>query len=106
LLPGQDVLTVPSLQTKIEAQLRCLGCGYVPEPLVRDHVRLGRLVVKEVKRAQRKSMLAYAWRASAVSQPRQAPQGLALQWWLQQLSSPATREALVNRHCGLMSAVD
>jgi DNA-binding transcriptional LysR family regulator len=106
LLPGQDVLTVPSMQTKIEAQLRCLGCGFVPEPLVRDHVRLGRLVVKEVRRQQRRTSLGYAWRSAAVSQPRQAPQGLALQWWLEQLASPATRDALLNRHCGLMSSVE
>lgn len=106
LLPGQDVLTVPSLQAKIEAQLRCLGCGFVPEPLVRDHVRLGRLVVKQVKRQQRRTTLAYAWRSAAVSLPHQAPQGLALQWWLEQLASPATRDALINRHCGLMSSVE
>ena len=28
-----------SMQAKIEAQLRCLGCGYLPEPLVRTHLR-------------------------------------------------------------------
>ena len=33
LLPGQDVLTVPSMRAKLEALLRGLGCGYVPEPL-------------------------------------------------------------------------
>ncbi|MFZ2987837.1 LysR family transcriptional regulator [Ideonella sp.] len=106
LLSGQDVLTVPSMQTKIEAQLRCLGCGFVPEPLVRDHVRLGRLVVKQVQRQRREVRLAYAWRAASVSQPRKAPQGLALQWWLGQLESQATREAFLNRHCGLLSDVD
>ncbi len=106
LLPGQDVLTVPSLQTKIEAQLRCLGCGFVPEPLVRDHVRLGRLVVKEVKRQRRQVRLSYAWRSAAVGQPRKAPQGLALRWWLSQLESETTRRALLDRHCGLPSSVD
>jgi hypothetical protein len=28
--------------------------------------------------------------------------GRALQWWLQQLQSPKTREALVQRHAGLL----
>jgi len=106
LLPGQDVLTVSSMQAKIEAQLRCLGCGFVPEPLVRDHLRAGRLVAKTVQRQRRQVRLGYAWRAGAVGSRRQAPQGLALQWWLQQLESPATRRALLERHCGLPSDVD
>src|SRR5205085_8856132 len=41
LLPGQDVLTVSSMQVKIEVQLRCLACGFVPEPLARDHIAAG-----------------------------------------------------------------
>ncbi len=98
LLPGQDVLTVSSMQAKIEAQLRCLGCGFVPEVLVREHVRHGRLVTKLVKRQRRVGGMAYAWRSAAVPQPKKAPQGLALQWWLQQLESPATRQALLERH--------
>ena len=106
LLPGQDVLTVSSMQAKIEAQLRCMGCGFVPEPLVRDHLRQGRLVAKRVMRDRRPARLAYAWRSAAVSQPRKAPQGLALQWWLAQLASPATRRALIERHCGLPADVD
>ena len=106
LLPGQDVLTVPSMQAKIEAQLRCLGCGFVPWPLVRDHVRLGRLVVKPVQRHRQLVRMVYAWRAAAVTQPKRAPQGLALQWWLSQLDSPATRQALIERHSGLPGDVD
>ncbi|MFO1341339.1 MAG: LysR family transcriptional regulator [Burkholderiaceae bacterium] len=98
LLPGQDVLTVSSMQAKIEAQLRCLGCGFVPEPLVREHLRHGHLVARQVRRHQRVGGLAYAWRSAAVPQPKKAPQGLALAWWLQQLASPATRRALLERH--------
>src|SRR6185369_6778362 len=30
LLPGQDVFTVANTRAKLEAQLRCLGCGYLP----------------------------------------------------------------------------
>jgi DNA-binding transcriptional LysR family regulator len=98
LLPGQDVLTVSSMQAKIEAQLRCLGCGFLPEVLIREHLRHGHLVVKQVRRERRRAILAYAWRTAAVPQPKKAPQGLALQWWLQQLASPATRQALLERH--------
>jgi DNA-binding transcriptional LysR family regulator len=105
LLPGQDVLTVSSMQAKIEAQLRCLGCGFVPEPLVREHLRHGLLVAKQVKRQQRVGTMAYAWRSAAVPQPKKAPQGLALQWWLQQLASPATRQALLERHLPAVAGV-
>jgi DNA-binding transcriptional LysR family regulator len=98
LLPGQEVLTVSNMQDKIAAQLRCLGCGFVPEPLVREHVRHGHLVVKQVARSRRVGAMAYAWRSAAVPQPKKPPQGLALQWWLQQLDSPATRRALLERH--------
>jgi len=94
------------MQAKIEAQLRCLGCGFVPEPLVRDHLRLGRLVEKEVHREREPVSMGYAWRAAAVNQPKKAPQGLALQWWLAQLESPATRTALIERHAGLPADVD
>jgi DNA-binding transcriptional LysR family regulator len=98
LLPGQDVITVSSMQAKIEAQLRCLGCGFLPEPLIREHLRHGHLVAKAVRRPRRVVRLAYAWRTAAVPQPKKPPQGLALQWWLQQLASPATRLALLERH--------
>ncbi len=105
LLPGQDVLTVPTMQLKIDALLRCLGCGFVPEPMVRHHLALGHLVQREVRRALRETTLAYAWRSAAVGQPRKAPQGLALQWWLQQLASPTTRQALISLPSGLPSGL-
>lgn len=106
LLPGQEVFTVATTQAKIEAQVRCLGCGFVPEPLAREHILAGRLVVKEVARRSHVARFGYAWRAAATPQPRKAPQGLALQWWLNQLESAATRKALIERHAGLPSAND
>jgi DNA-binding transcriptional LysR family regulator len=106
LLGGQDVLTVGSMQAKIEAQLRCLGCGYLPEPLVRTHLRNGLLVAKRVQRGPLQARMGYAWRADAVGKPRKPPQGLALQWWLKQLDSATTRHALLERHLGLPADVD
>ncbi|MCR5863975.1 MULTISPECIES: LysR family transcriptional regulator [Aquincola] len=106
LLPGQDVFTVASTQAKIEAQIRCLGCGFLPEPLIREHVNAGRLVIKPVQRERSQVLLGYAWRTTAAPQPRKAPQGLALAWWLEQLESPATRLALLERHMGLPQRVD
>jgi len=101
LLPGQDVLTVSSMQLKIEALLRCMGCGFVPEPMVREHVAAGRLVVKAMQRTVRSPQIGYAWRTPDASTPGAArkPQlGLALRWWLDQLDSPTTRTALLERH--------
>jgi len=101
LLPGQDVLTVSSMQLKIEAQLRCMGCGFVPEPLAREHIAAGRLVVKTTQRGAQHPRLAYAWRNPATQTPgagRKPQLGLALRWWIDQLDSPTTRTALLEHH--------
>lgn len=100
LLPGQDVLTVHSTEAKIEAIVRCMGCGFVPEPMARCHIDAGRLVVKAVARSRNEPTLHYAWRCSTGPKGQRAPLGLALQWWLGQLESPATRKALLERHAG------
>ncbi len=106
LLPGQEVFTVATMQAKVEALLRCLGSGFVPEPIAREHIRAGRLVVKDVQRGDPSARMGYAWRAGAAPDPKKPPQGLALGWWLQQLDSETTRRALLERHAGLPTAVD
>jgi DNA-binding transcriptional LysR family regulator len=93
LLPGQDVLTVASMRAKLEALLRGLGCGFIPEPLARPHLEAGRLVHKATARSPHVAELHYAWRGGP-------GMGRALQWWLQQLESPTTRRALLERHLG------
>jgi DNA-binding transcriptional LysR family regulator len=94
LLPGQDVLTVPHMRAKLEAQLRGLGCGFLPEPMVRPHLEAGHLVHKQTARASQVGRLYYAWRAERGA----AGLGRALRWWLDQLESPVTRRALLERH--------
>jgi DNA-binding transcriptional LysR family regulator len=91
LLAGQDVLTVQSMRAKLDALLRGLGVGFVPEPMARPYLESGRLVAKEVQRTTRLVKLTYAWRESATP-------GRALQWWLGQLESPVTRRALLEQH--------
>ncbi|MDP3253036.1 MAG: LysR family transcriptional regulator [Hydrogenophaga sp.] len=94
LLPGQDVLTVPTMQHKLEAQLRGLGSGFLPLPLAQPFINAGRLVVKTVQRPNRTLRVAYAWR-----QPRSTGDtGRALRWWLDRLQSPKTRDALLHNH--------
>ena len=77
LLGGQDVLTVDSMQAKIQVQLRGLGGGFLPEPMVRPYVEAGRLVVRKVARPERSVRMHYAWGGPGFTAP-----GRALQWWL------------------------
>ena len=89
LLPGQDVLTVPSMAFKIDAQLRGMGCGYLPEPLIRHALEHGRLVEKNRMPTRRPAKLSYAWRVG------QRESGPALRWWLARLENGRTRQALL-----------
>ncbi|MDP2371468.1 LysR family transcriptional regulator [Rhodoferax sp.] len=95
LLGGQDVLTVATMQAKLDAQLRGLGGGFLPECLAGPYIQAGRLVVRQTERPVRQVRVSYAWR-----QGPKSVLGLALQWWLKQLESPTTRTALLRRHLG------
>jgi DNA-binding transcriptional LysR family regulator len=92
LLGGQDVFTVPTMDAKLDAQLRGLGAGFLPESMARPYVETGRLVQKKVSRSERVVRVAYAWRSGNT-----AGQGRALQWWLAQLESAMTRAALLHQ---------
>ena len=92
LLGGQDVFTVPGMLAKLDAQLRGLGVGFLPEYLARPHIEAGRLVEKAVAQPPRLGQLNYAWHDHSGSEP-----GRALQWWLQQLDHSTTRRALLER---------
>ena len=113
LLGGQDVLTVPTMHYKLEAQLRGIGCGFLPECLARPYLSTGRLVAKTVDRPRRALAMSYAWRghsAATASMPAKkvinsgaqpapaAASGRALNWCLDQLARPATQLALLERH--------
>jgi DNA-binding transcriptional LysR family regulator len=93
ILGGQDVLTVPSMQAKLEAQLRGLGAGFLPDCVARPYIDAGHLVERQVDRPPRLVRVGYAWRQTARSL-----QGRALQWWLEQLEDARTRAALLAQH--------
>ena len=93
ILPGQDVFTVDNMRAKIQAQLRGLGAGFLPEPMVRPYVQAGHLVARAVARPPRNVRMCYQWGG-----PGSAAPGRALQWWLEQLQSQATRQALLENH--------
>jgi DNA-binding transcriptional LysR family regulator len=96
ILPGQDVLTLPSMSAKLEAQLRGLGCGYLPEAMIRPYLESGQLLARTVEGPARTVRSHYAWRQG------QNPPGMALTWWLHQLASATTRAALLDLHEGLI----
>ena len=96
LLGGQDVFTVATMHDKLDAQLRGLGCGSVPECMAGPFIDTGRLVVKTTQHPPRSVRVNYAWRTANTTS-----QGRALQWWLTQLQSPTTRTALLERHRGV-----
>ena len=94
LIDGQETFTVSSLQTKLDAHLRGLGAGFLPEPIARPYLSTGRLVARRVERNTRVAPFTYAWRSSANP-------GQALSWWLEQLERPITRRALLEQHGSL-----
>jgi DNA-binding transcriptional LysR family regulator len=100
LLPGQDVLTVPTMQHKLEAQLRGLGCGSLPLPMVQPYIEAGLLVRKELAQPPRVYQPAYAWRTPHAQRMSStvSTNGRAMEWWLQQLASRQTRKALLENH--------
>lgn len=93
ILPGQDVLTVSTMPDKLDAQLRGLGCGFVPHCIARPYVETGRLVLLATERIPRAPKVNYAWHT-----PARGTLGKALSWWLTQLAQPKTREALLFKH--------
>lgn len=87
LLSGQDVLTVPDMQTKYEAQRQGLGVGFLPETWVEKDVAAGRLVIKEVEENKEITIGVIAWRTEHT--------GRALHWFLQKLDEPGVLAGLV-----------
>jgi DNA-binding transcriptional LysR family regulator len=85
---GQETLTVPTMQAKLEAQAFGLGVGFLPVNIAAPAIASGRLVRKEVEEESAKATrMSLAWR------PRDA--GKALKWWLEKLEEPAVRQALL-----------
>jgi DNA-binding transcriptional LysR family regulator len=95
LVGGQDVLTVPTVQAKLAAQLHGLGGGFLPEPMARPYIEAGHLVERQTERKPPLATMHCVWRARSTGQP-----GRALQWWLDQFEHEGTRRALLERHRG------
>jgi DNA-binding transcriptional LysR family regulator len=87
LLSGQDILTVPSIPAKLQAQLSGLGCGHLPRWMAAPYFASGALIEKPTIEAKPSDKTQIAWRTPAV--------GKSLQWFIAQLSDPAMQQALL-----------
>lgn len=81
LLHGQPVLTVPTMDAKLEAHRAGLGVGYVPRAWVREDLAAGRLVECAVQHPLPPAPLYLAWRTGNG--------GRALKWFLHVLEESA-----------------
>jgi DNA-binding transcriptional LysR family regulator len=87
VLAGQDVLVVPTMRDKLDAQIRGIGCGWLPAPMAQPFIESGVLVTKETVELRRPGTFQVAWRTSM--------RGKALQWWVKKLEDPRLAQALL-----------
>jgi len=71
---GQEVLIVPDMPAKIDAQLRGLGGDFPPTCLAQPYLDTKRLVVKRIEQVEHKLQLCCAWRKSGKGGRGRAPQ--------------------------------
>lgn len=79
IISGQDVLTVPDMQSKLQAQLLGLGVGYLPKSLASVWAAQGKLVIKHVAEPKTLAPAFIAWR-----QQRTHQMGKSQLWLLKQ----------------------
>lgn len=78
ILSGQDVLTVPDMQAKLEAQIAGLGVGYLPRRLAEKYAAEGKLVIKNVAEPKPLATTFLAWSSKG---------GKAQQWLIKELQT-------------------
>ncbi|HEU4622962.1 MAG TPA: LysR family transcriptional regulator [Burkholderiaceae bacterium] len=86
LMPGQDVLTVPTMQAKVAAQIRGLGAGWLPRPWAHAALARGWLIEKKVDPQRPASTLHAAWSIPVG--------GKALKRWVKLLTDPDVQQQL------------
>lgn len=86
ILTGQDVLTVPDMRTKLQAQIAGLGVGYLPKALAEEYAATGHLVIKEVAEPKPEATTYFAWRGKG---------GKAQQWLLKELQQLSLEDLLM-----------
>ncbi|TXI46687.1 LysR family transcriptional regulator [Methylophilus sp.] len=79
ILSGQDVLTVPDMQTKLQAQIAGIAIGYLPKFMAQAAEAQGKLILKQVSEPKPIGPTFIAWR-----QQRPSEMGKAMQWLLKE----------------------
>ncbi|WP_275760752.1 LysR substrate-binding domain-containing protein [Ralstonia pseudosolanacearum] len=87
IMAGQDTLVLPAMADKVQAQIRGLGCGWLPRPLAQPYLDSGVLVAKATVEDRRAGNFQIAWRTNM--------RGKALQWWVDKLEDPRLAQALL-----------
>ena len=90
ILSGQDVLTVPDMQSKIAAQMAGLGVGYLPENLAKLGVQQNLLVIKQVLESKPLASSFLAWH-----QHRKTSMGKSQQWLLKRFEKLTLNQLLL-----------
>ncbi|MDO9050312.1 MAG: LysR family transcriptional regulator [Methylotenera sp.] len=90
ILSGQDVLTVPDMQSKLEAQVIGLGVGYLPKKLAQRYVEQGKLIIKQVAEPKTLAPTFLAWRYH-----RKSSMGKAQQWLLKRFERLSLEQLLM-----------
>jgi DNA-binding transcriptional LysR family regulator len=90
ILSGQDVLTVPDMQSKIAAQMAGLGVGYLPDNLAKLGVQQNLLVIKQVLESKPIGPSFLAWH-----QHRKTSMGKSQQWLLKRFEKLTLSQLLL-----------
>ena len=85
---GQENLIVSSMQAKILAQVSGLGVGYLPLHLIREEIRLKKLIIKKVEKAKPIANLSVAWRINQA--------GKAIEWFIEKLQDLAISRSIIS----------
>jgi DNA-binding transcriptional LysR family regulator len=75
ILTGQDMLSVPNMHLKLQAQIAGLGAGYIPHQLAEQYASKGLLMIKQVAEPKHEVTIFLAWRSDG---------GKAQQWLIKQ----------------------
>lgn len=80
LLFGQDTLTVPTMQAKLDLQVAGMGFGFLPYACAQRAIAAGSLVEKQVEERRAPETFYIAWRSGE--------EGAGLKWWRERLQRP------------------
>lgn len=90
ILSGQDVFTVPDIQTKLDAQIAGLGVGYLPAHMAKRAAQHNLLVIKQVLEPKTIAPVFLAWHHH-----RKTSMGKSQQWLLKRFEKLTLTQLLL-----------